>query len=286
MKPSYIYVPLFARIIFGVLAFLLLSMLFIFFYVFLAEALTISSLYVFVLPLSVATALPFSLILVLIERILKRLCKRWDYSHFRFVELFFWTLFVGIMCYFVGILILNQFVKEMPLWVIILNLILLVIVLYTPPLLNFFDTVGIGVLYFKTFLRDFKKKSDDADFGKLVLGAKKISKIAQYYNMQISPYSLALGMTISFLEKEEATRKDFNDLIEWIENSTKKENFKKFRKLVKKYNSIAEKSAKEGIKERYGWTAERIAPYLGAIVTPIVVATIIHVVPKLLEILD
>jgi len=157
--------------------------------------------------------------------------------------------------------------------------------LYSSVLGSFFSIIGEGVLSFKAFLKDFKKKPDYADFGKIALGAKKISKIAQYYNIQVSPHSLALGMTISFLEKEEATRKDFNDLIEWIENSTKKENFKKFRKLVKKYNSITEKSAKEGIKERYGWTLERIAPHLGAIVTPVAVATIVYVVPELLELL-
>lgn len=220
-----------------------------------------------------------------IERILKRLCKRWGYSHFRFVQNFSFALFFGILCYITVVVISAQFYKQMPLWTIFLTLGLVVILFYASVLGDFFDIIGEGVLSFKAFLKDFKKNRDDANFGKLFLGAKKISKIAKYYNMQVSPHSLGLGMTISFLEKEEATRKDFNDLIEWIENSTKKENFKKFRKLVKKYNSIAEKSAKEGIKERYGWTLERIAPYLGAIVTPIAVATIVYVVPELLELL-
>ena len=75
--------------------------------------------------------------------------------------------------------------------------------------------------------------------------------------MEVSPYALSLGMTISFLEDEGITRIQINDLIKWIEAPAKTENFKKFKKIVKNYSYIAELSTMEGISQKHYWYLEK-----------------------------
>lgn len=172
----------------------------------------------------------------------------------------------------------------LPLWSSFLILGLMVGMFYGIAFMDFLNLTGEAVLSFKLFLEEFERKTDHADFGKLVLGAKKINELAKAYNIQVSPHKLARGMTISFLKNRKATRKEIDDLIEWIENSTKQENFKKFCKVVKKYTSIAERSSEEGIKEKAHWTFERTVEICKVIVIPIAVAFIIYIVPKILEV--
>jgi hypothetical protein len=150
-------------------------------------------------------------------------------------------------------------------------------------LADFYNLVGEAVLRIKVFLCEFESKADDADFERLLLAFKKTSKIAKVYNMEISPYSLSLGMTISFLENKDEVRKDFNDLIEWIEFSTKAENFLKFKDIVKRYNSVAEESKKDGISERHHWDFEKLVTVLGVIIVPLVVTVMAIVIPKLID---
>jgi len=116
---------------------------------------------------------------------------------------------------------------------------LLTIMLYTLPFWDFFNITGAGVLHFKLFLKDFENNSENADFERLFLGAKKVAEIAKVYNMLVSPHTIVVGMTISFLENRKAALKELSILIEWIEKPANQENFKKFRRLLKKYNSVA-----------------------------------------------
>jgi hypothetical protein len=192
--------------------------------------------------------------------------------------------FVSLAVLIVLILV-GRFYEPLPELLPFLSFGLLAIMCYLMPFWSFFNLTGVGVLSFKLFLKDFESKSDDADFGRLFLGAKKVTQIAEAYNMRISSHTLAIGMTISFLENRKATRKEFFDLITWIEKSTNQENFKKFRKLVKKYNSVAEKASKEGIKEKAYWTFEKAIEICKVIIIPIAIAMIYIVVPKILEIL-
>jgi hypothetical protein len=269
------------RIVYSIVV---VTMVFLYLLLLLLNLHSIPLLSTFAPSLALITGILLSLPVAFSERILKRFCNRWSYRRFHWVQQFARITFLLSTLYMVGFMLVAHF-YAFPFWTSLLYFGFLLILSYVTPFTGFFNLLGVAVLSFRLFLKEYEKKIEDADFGKLLLGANKISKIAQAYNMQVSPHQLALGMTISFLEKEEATRKDFNDLIEWIENPTKTDNFKKFHKLVKKYNSIAEKSAKEGIKERYRWTFERIVPFLGAIIIPIAVAIIVTVVPKILEML-
>lgn len=160
---------------------------------------------------------------------------------------------------------------------------LLGVLLASVVMADFFSVVGDAVLSLLSFTEDFKTEFERADFSKLLFGAKRISEIAKAYNLNVSPYSLSLGMTISFAEKNEETRKNFEELIEWIENPTKEENFKKFRKLVRKFNSVAKKSCRDGITEKHHWSFESEIALLSAVVIPIAITIIAIVVPKLIE---
>jgi hypothetical protein len=171
----------------------------------------------------------------------------------------------------------------LPWWTLILTLAFLGILLMSMILADFFNDIGKSVLSLLTFVEDFKRESDNADFGKLLFGAKRINNIAKFYNMEISPYLLSLGMTVSFIENNEVTQKDVGDLIEWIECPTNKENYKKFRRLVKKLYSIAKKTSKDGITEKHHWSFESMVTLLSAVVIPMAISIIAIIVPRLVE---
>jgi len=193
-------------------------------------------------------------------------------------------LLFEIMVYFGVFFTANWLYGPLPEWTGFLSLALMLVLLFSGLTADFYNYVGEGVLSLATFMEEFKNESDEANFGKLLLGAKRINKIAKYYNMQISPYPLSLGMTISFIENGETTQKYIRDIIEWLECPTKQKNFKEFRKLVKKFNSIAKKSSKDGIMEKHHWSFESIVTVLSAIVIPVAIAIIAIVIPKLLEV--
>lgn len=186
----------------------------------------------------------------------------------------------------IGLVLVGRFYGPLPEWSPFLSFGLLAIMLYPIPFWDFFNLTGVGILCFKLFLKDFESKSDNANFGRLFLGAKKVAQIAKAYNIQISSHMLTVGMTISFLENRKATRKEFLDLITWIKKPTNQENFKKFRKLIKKYNSVAKKASKEGIKEIPYWTFEKVVEICKVIIIPIAVTIIYIIVPKILEVLS
>lgn len=288
IKASYIGVMLAVRLYYSGLTLFLSFFLFLFSFQFLAISFSSNFLANLVLPMAIILAILVMLPLLFSGRILKRQCNKWDYSRFHTVERFAKILSIlSMSCIGAFSLIgLSDFYYLLPIWSPFLTLGLVVLLIYALIFSSVFSLVGRGVLSFKLFLKEFEKKSDYADFGKLFRGAKRISKIARRYNMRVSPYDLTLGLNISFLDDKKGTRKDFNDLTEWIENPTNKENFDKFRKLIKKFSMIAEKSAKMGIKERSHWSFERMATFFEAIATPVIVAVFVYVVPKILEMLD
>lgn len=286
VKRSYIYIPLVIRIVFSIVVFSVLVFVFLVLYLLLAMEFSIFLPFTFFLLPSIVVAGLLSLPVVFSVRILKRFCGRWGYSRFHWVQQLARMLVLLSPLSMLVFFLASQFYESLPLWSLFLYLGLLVTMTYATSFIDFFSLVGVAVLSFKVFLKEFDKKSDEADFGKLAIAAKRISEIAKFYNMQVSPHRLALAMTTSFLNDNEKTRKDFDVLIEWTENSTKQENFKKFRKLVTKYNSIAEKLSKEGITGRYYWTIERIVKFTEVIVVPLAGFIIINVVPKILEMLN
>lgn len=261
-------------------------MFFTILYLLLAAEFSISLLTTLALPLAIVTAVFPSLPLGFSEQILKRRCDRWGYSRFHVVQRVANVVALLSTLCLAGFFLAWTLYEALPLWFVCFALVVVVVTLYSISFSGFYNLLGVAVLSFKLFLKEFDKKSDQADFGKLATAAKKISKIAEFYNMRVYPHQLSLGMTLAFLDDNEATRKDFDALIEWIENSTKQENFKMFRKLVKKYNSIAQKSAKEGIKEKHHWTFERIVRVVEVVVIPLSIVIIVYVVPKILEMLD
>jgi len=195
------------------------------------------------------------------------------------LEALVFQIILYLTLFFVGTALYGQ----LPSWTGFLVLVLMLIMITAGMLVDFYNLIGGAVLCFETFLVEFDKKADDADFVKLLRGAKKVAKLAKYYNMEISPYSFSLGMTVSFLEDREQTKKDFKDLTDWIEDSANTDNFKKFRKLISKYNSVAEKSMKDGIKEKHHWSFESFISLSSAIAVPFAIAIIAIVVPKLVE---
>lgn len=258
--------------------------LFSFFYLYLAAMLNVPSPFLIAIKLAVVTALIPSLTVLSLERILKRLCTKWKYSKFHFVQLFSKATFLMSEFCVVGIYAITLlYPQQILVWIFLLLFVLMAIMFFSLPLTDFFSTEGEAVLCFRTFLWEFEKESNYANFGKLFLASKKISQIAKVCNMQVSPYSLSLGMTISFLENKLATRKDLEDLIEWIEVSTETKNFENFKEIVKRYCAVAEDSAKHGIMEKSHWTFERFVALLGNIVIPLAVAGMVIVVPKLIE---
>lgn len=283
VKPSYIHVSVPLRILYTIPFFFLTWVFFLALYSYLGEEYKIAWLTSIALPFAVISASLPSLALLLSDWILRRLCKKWKYSRFSFIQRLFRCLIFETMAYFAGYLYLSWQYGQLPLWTSFITLALLGVLLASVVMADFFSEVGDGVLSLLTFTEDFKTESERADFSKLLLGAKRISEIAKSYNLNVSPYSLSLGMSISFAEKNEETQKDVGELIEWIQSPTKEENFKKFRKLVRKFNSIAKESSKEGITEKHHWSFESKIALLSAVVIPIAITIIAIVVPKLIE---
>lgn len=108
--------------------------------------------------------------------------------------------------YFMGFFVMNWVYAQLPTWTAFLSLVIMLILLVSMLLSDFFNHIGKCVLTFLAFEGEFEKKGDDADFGKLPVDAKRIGKLAKYYNMEISTYSLSLGLTVSFLENKEETK--------------------------------------------------------------------------------
>lgn len=283
VKPSYISVSALIRISYGITASFLLFFLFLIFYLVLAFHFSIPYPLTIAFSSAIVTALLLSLPIARSEVILKKLCNKWGYSRFHIIDQSARMLFLLSMAGAILLVGVGRFYTPLPTWSYFLLGGLIIVGLYAMPFSNFLNLTGEGVLSLKSFLREFERNTEFADFGRLIIASKKISRIAQVYNMQISPHKFACGMTISLLEKKEATRKKIDDLIEWIENPTRKDNFKKFRKLVGNFSSVAEKSARRGIKEKTGWSFERIIEVCRVIVMPFALIIIAYMFPKMWE---
>ena len=172
------------------------------------------------------------------------------------------------MAFLSGFFIANQFYSPLPLWISLLTLALMGILGSSVPFWDFYSCVGDAVLSLRVFIQEFKIKSEDARFDRLLFSAKRIREIAKSYNMEISPYSLALGMTVSFIENNEVTQRRCQDMIKWVEYSTDRENFREFRRIVKKFNAVALKASKNGIVEKHHWSFESKIALLSAVIIP------------------
>jgi len=278
VKTSYIYISLLARVLYSALVFFSSWILFVVFY----ASLALSP--ILVLIFAILTAIPLALLVIFLERILKGLCGRWDYSKFLFIQRFGRTTVLLTFFVLCSTIVFSYFYpNQLPLWAGLLILVSMIMMMFGVVLLDFYTTAGEAALCLRVFLWEFDRKAEETDFERLLWASKKIARIAMHYNMEISPYSFSLGMTISFLKNRDATRKDFDFLIKWIEVSTQTEHFQTFKTLVKKYNSIAKKSAKEGISEKHHWTFERMVNLLGFVIVPLAITVMAIIIPKLLE---
>jgi len=208
------------------------------------------------------------------------------YSRFRFLQRLFRTLIFETIAYFIAFFYFSWLYGPLPLWTSFLTLALLGVLLVSIILSDMFSYLGEGILSIMAFEEDFKNEPSKADFGKILFAAKKASQIAKSYNLEVSPYALSLGMTLSFIENSEMTQKDFGDLMGWMQDPTTEANFKRFRKLVKKFNSVVKKSSKDGLTEKHHWSFESKIELLGAAVIPFAVTILAIVLPKLIELLS
>lgn len=203
-----------------------------------------------------------SLLPLFFDRILKGACKHWKYADFARAQKRGRFLIIIGLTYTVPFLFGNYVLRiQFPLWVDLEVLVAAIPMLFGVLLIDFYSPIGTAVLKLRLFLLEAEKESEGADihrsYGKLLLAFRKVNEIAKEYNMEVSPYALSLGMTISFLEDEGITRIQINDLIKWIEAPAKTENFKKFKKIVKNYSYIAELSTMEGISQKHYWYLEK-----------------------------
>lgn len=286
MKPSYIEITLSLRLILGIPLFLISWLLFLLLYVYLVVEYQISWLGEVIIPLSIVTAIMPSLAFILSERILKRLSKTWMYSRFLFLQHLFGTLTFETIAYFIAFFYFAWRYGPLPLWTLLLTLALLGVLIASVALSDVFSYSGGGILSIMAFEEDFKSEPNEADFGKILFAAKRISQIAKSYNIEVSPYALSLGMTLSFIEKSEIAQKDFDDLMGWMEKPATEANFKRFRELVKKFISVAKESSKDGLTEKHHWPIESKIAFLGAAIIPISVTVLAIVLPKLIELLS
>jgi len=283
VKKSYIYIPLPLVLAYWLLELFFLWFLFLTFYLYLGQKLKIPL--VFTLTswefiLATISSFILSLPTLFLTKLLKRFTKKWKYAHFAFMQQFARTLTFLIGCYWIGFYMIVIFWSApLPLWSMFLTFLLLVMFCYIIPLIGFFSITGQGVLSLRLFMREFSRNPDNADFGRLTRGLKKISNITTDYNMKISPYKLSLAITVSLIEKKVETLKDIEQLIGWLENPTDPTNFTEFRKLNKKYNDIAKQCSKEGITQKSHLTIEEFLKVFGILIIPILVS-----VPKILEI--
>lgn len=217
---------------------------------------------------------------------MKKRCNSWSYSDFiNLRKLAKAITFISIFI-LASVFLSSFFYGTLPTWSLFLSLGCLSLFCYSIIFSDFFSLLGITALRLKSVLRDFGKISDEVLFQKLLLGAKGISEIAELYNMQISAYTLGLGLSISIVENKEKTKEDIEKLVEWIENPREKQLFSEFRRIIKENSIIAEKAAKEGIKEKTHWTFERAIEICKVLIVPISIPIIVYIIaPKILEVI-
>lgn len=283
VKPSYIEISLLLRLRSAIPLFFLSWLFFFFLYNYFALEYPISWFAIIILPLSIMTAVLPSSAVILSERILKRLTKTWMYSRFRILLRLSRILIYGTITYIITFFVINWKYGPLPLWTAFVSLALLGLLLVSMVISDFLTYTGEGVLSLMAFLEDFKNKPSNANFDWLLFSAKRISYIAESCNFEVPPYPLSLGITVSLIEHSETTQEKLGDLMEWMQNPIAKASFKKFRRLVKRFNSIAKKSSKDGITEKHHWSFETKITLLGYIVIPIAITLLAIIVPGLIQ---
>jgi len=234
--------------------------------------------------LSLIPSVILTIPLVLAERFLKRRCSNWQYSDFRKLRKIA-VAFTLVSFFIIAVFVFSSAIHAtLPFWSLFLFLGCLLMLTYSTLFWDFFSLLGTTALSLKSILKDFGKISNETVFPKLLSGAKGICDIAELYNMQISAYTLALGLSSSIVENKDKTKDDIAKLIDWIENPREKQLFSEFRRIVKENKESAENLAREGITEKSHWTYERAIEICKVIVVPIMVVVIAYIVaPKILE---
>lgn len=214
------------------------------------------------------------LFLIWINRFLVWLCKRWSLKQFLQLEGIIKKFTIIILMEAVVFALYENFVSPLPQWISILYLLQALVLFDTFSLSGLFTRRGKAILCLEQFTNDYKRDPSKADFRYLQLGSQNIARwLRKKYQIQVSPSSLAFGMTTASLENR--NRKRLNKIITGLKNPRDSKSFANFRSSVESFLAMAEESRKKGISEKSHFlTYVRFMEVARYIVIPILVAFI------------
>jgi hypothetical protein len=285
VEASYISIDFFRRLVIGMMAFLMSYFLLILFYAYLWFQLkfgfSTNVIYVLLVP-----ALTPAMIVFLSERILKKMASKWSYSEFLFLQNISVTVLTVTVSYFTVFLLVSLYLWlhrfSLPLWAIVLSFAMLLAALIAISFNNFYSLKGNAIIKFLTIIEELDRL-DKADFEEFLLGARYIGKIASKSNIEIQPYSICLGLSLTCIKSKKEAKADLRDLVKWIKNPRQSANFNKFTAIIKKYTDAAKAAADSGITEKHHWSFERATTLLNVLIVPLAATTLVLLVPELIK---
>lgn len=217
------------------------------------------------------------------DRQLRYLSGKWDFKRFREFQKIIRTFTVCVFAFecIIAVYSFSVDVATLPNWFVGLTFLLLSIWWLLFNLNRVFTIRAEASLFLQQFRGDFENSPQETDFKMALLASKKISKWLKTLNMQISPSSLAFGMSIAILENhgEEKIR----SVIEGLDNPFDTTCFINFRRSIQDFITMAQESEIRGMKALAPMSFERLTQILAVIVVPISAAIITVVLPKLME---
>jgi hypothetical protein len=285
VEASYISIDYFRRLVTGAMAFgvsyLLLGLCYVYLWQQFRFAFSTYVLYIFLIP-----AFTPCIIILLSERILKRMANKWSYSEFFSLQKISAIVLSVAIIYFT-VFLFFFFAHLFPLrqWAIVLSFVMLLAALIAISFNGFYSLKGQAIMHFLTFVEELNDP-DKAHFEELLLGAKYVGKIASKNNMEIQPYSVCLGLSLACIKNKKEAKADLRDLVKWIENPRIDANFNKFAAIIKKYTDAAKTAADYGIREKRHWSFERTTTLLNVLIVPFAITTLVLLIPELVKYLQ
>lgn len=151
--------------------------------------------------------------------------------------------------------------------------------------IGFYNPNAKASLNISWFIENYQVDTNEVDFTHILSASQNLSKVAQYSNMEIDPYQLCLGLSISCIQNWEDTKNDLQDLSLWAQKPRDGYAFKKFKQNIVKYSYIASDASECGISEKSHLSLDKKTTILGALIIPFAVTLIAVLLPKLFEIL-
>lgn len=209
------------------------------------------------------------------NNILRRMTKWISFKRFLFLQSIPYLLTSLMLTIVILYLVSGYIFPSLSSWFFWILWAEIVVLMYVQAFSNMFTVDGYASLLLKQFISDYQKQPAQANYVYLLRASKQISNLLRSYNVSISPYSLALGMSLRQLKGEN----NLNVVVNGLEDFPK--NFNILHGQIDSFLSLAREKGERGIKEPSYLTFEKVMDWLKYVAVPIIVVSL----PELIKLL-